>query len=87
MFLMGKATKRKWIAATTAGLFWAVLNVSGYNYSLEIPVALVSGVIAAYAIGRLGCWLHSPCSLRFSYCRARHFPLILIAGTQIGESS
>jgi len=54
MFLMGKATKRKWIAATTAGLFWAVLNVSGYNYSLEIPVALVSGVIAAYAIGRLG---------------------------------
>jgi serine/threonine-protein kinase len=54
MFLMGKLTKRKWIAATTAGLLWAVLNVSGYNYSLEIPVALVSGAIAAYTIARLG---------------------------------
>lgn len=54
MFLMGKLTKRKWIAATTAGLFWTVLNVSGYNYSLEIPVALVSGAIASYTIGRLG---------------------------------
>jgi len=54
MFLMGKLTKRKWIAATTAGLFWTVLNVSGYYYALEIPVALVSGAIAAYAIGRLG---------------------------------
>jgi hypothetical protein len=54
MFLMGKLTKRKWIAATTAGLFWTVLNVSGYNYSLEIPVALVSGAIAAYSMGRLG---------------------------------
>jgi len=54
MFLMGKLTRRKWIAATIAGLFWAVLNVSGYNYSLEVPVALVSGAIAAYAIARLG---------------------------------
>jgi hypothetical protein len=54
MFLIGKLTKRKWIAATTAGLFWTVLNVSGYNYSLEVPVALGSGAIAAYAIGRLG---------------------------------
>ncbi len=54
MFLMGKLTRRKWIAATTAGLFWTVLNISGYNYSLEVPVALVSGAIAAYAIGRLG---------------------------------
>jgi serine/threonine protein kinase len=54
MFLMGKLTKRKWIAATIAGLFWAVLNVSGYNYSLEVPIALVSGAIAAYAIARLG---------------------------------
>jgi len=52
MFLMGKLTKRKWIAATTAGLFWTVLNVSGYNYSLEVPIALVSGTIAAYTIGR-----------------------------------
>jgi len=51
---MGKLTKRKWIAATTAGLFWTVLNVSGYNYSLEVPVALASGAIAAYTIGRLG---------------------------------
>lgn len=54
MFLMGKLTKRKWIAATAVGLFWTVLNVSGYNYSLEIPVAVVSGAIAAYVIGRLG---------------------------------
>ena len=54
MFLMGKLTRRKWIAATVVGLFWAVLNVSGYNYSLEVPLALVSGAIAAYAIARLG---------------------------------
>jgi hypothetical protein len=38
----------------TPGLFWAVLNVSGYNYSLEVPVALVCAAIAAYAIARLG---------------------------------
>ena len=55
MFLMGKLTRgRKWIAAITTGIFWMAMNVSGYNYSLEIPVGLMSGAIATYVIGRLG---------------------------------
>ena len=97
MFLMGKLTKRKWIAATTAGLFWTVLNVSGYNYSLEIPVALVSGAIAAYAIARLGLlatffmfasvlvlW-STPFSLDFSrwYADRGAFVLLVVVGLAV----
>ncbi len=54
MFLLGKLTRRKWIAAVAVGLLWAILNVSGYNYSLEITVALVSGAIVAFTLVRFG---------------------------------
>lgn len=54
VFLMGKLTRRKWAAAAVAGLFWTVTNVSGYNYPLEVPIAVVSGAVAGYAIAGLG---------------------------------
>jgi len=54
MFLLGKLTRRKWIVAVIVGLLWAVLNVSGYNYSLEVPFALLSGAVVAFTITRLG---------------------------------
>ena len=97
MFLMGKLTKRKWIAATAAGVVWTTLNVSGYNYSLEVPVALVGGAIAAYVLGRLGLlaafsmfasmfvlW-STPFSLDFArwYAGRGVFLLLIVAGLAV----
>lgn len=54
MFLLGKLTHRKWIVAIAVAVLWGILNVPGYNYALEIPLALVAGVIASFTVARLG---------------------------------
>jgi hypothetical protein len=54
MFLLGKITQKKWVVAAAICLLWATLNIGGYNYALEIPFALLAGIVIAYVIGRLG---------------------------------
>jgi hypothetical protein len=54
MFLLGKVTRRKWIVAVVICLLWAALSISGFNYALEVPAALLSGVLLAYVMLRLG---------------------------------
>jgi hypothetical protein len=35
-------------------LLWAALNLPGFNYALEVPAALLSGVLLAFVMLRLG---------------------------------
>jgi serine/threonine protein kinase len=54
LFLLGRVTRKKWIIALVVCLLWAVLNLPGFNYALELPAALLSGVLLAYVMLRLG---------------------------------
>jgi len=90
LFLLGRLTRRKWIVALVVCLLWASLNLSGFNYTLEVPVALLSGVLLACVMLRLGllatiflffsnaAMLFMPFSLDFSRWYAGRGVLILL---------
>jgi hypothetical protein len=54
LFLLGRATRKKWVIALVVCLLWAALNLPGFNYALEVPAALLSGVLLAFVMLRLG---------------------------------
>lgn len=54
MFLLGKLTRRRSIVAVVICLLAAALNISGFNYALEVPAALFTGILVAYVMLRLG---------------------------------
>jgi serine/threonine protein kinase len=90
LFLLGRLTRRKWIVAVVVCLLWAALNLSGFNYSLEVPSALLSGALLAYVMLRFGllatiflffsntAMLFTPFSLDFSRWYAGRGVLVLL---------
>jgi serine/threonine-protein kinase len=90
LFLLGRLTRRKWIVAVVVCLLWAALNISGFNYALELPVAFLSGALLAYVLLRLGllatiflffsnaALLFTPFSLDFSRWYAGRGVLVLL---------